>query len=111
MRRYFTILPLLVLAALISGRLAPGQAHPYPPGVHEADKVTNAPLPDALPTPSRKLPPAAQLRAEADELARLSAGIPAQIALVNEGQMPKDLGEQLKRIEKLAKHLRSEVLP
>jgi hypothetical protein len=31
------------------------------------------------------------------------------VNLVAEGQPPKDLGDQLKRIEKLAKHLRSEV--
>jgi hypothetical protein len=31
--------------------------------------------------------------------------------MVAEGKLPKDLGDQLKRIEKLAKHLRSEVTP
>jgi hypothetical protein len=41
----------------------------------------------------------------------LSAGIPAGIQHVNQGQLPKTLDEQLKRIEKLAKHLRSEVAP
>jgi hypothetical protein len=30
---------------------------------------------------------------------------------VNKGQLPKDLTEDLKKIEKLAKHLRSEVSP
>jgi hypothetical protein len=48
---------------------------------------------------------------EAEELARLSAGIPAGIQPVNQGQLPKTLDERLKRIEKLAKHLRSEMAP
>jgi hypothetical protein len=30
---------------------------------------------------------------------------------ISQGQMPKDLADQLKKIEKLAKHLRSEVAP
>jgi hypothetical protein len=48
---------------------------------------------------------------EAAALARLSAGIPTGIQYVNQGQLPKTLAEQLKRIENLAKHLRSEVAP
>jgi len=53
----------------------------------------------------------ARLHNEAAELARLSATIPAQVDQVNKGQIPKDLSDQLKRIEKLAKHLRSEIIP
>jgi hypothetical protein len=52
-----------------------------------------------------------KLKREAEELAQLSAGIPPRVNLVVEGQLPKDLADQLKRIEKLAKHLRSEVAP
>jgi hypothetical protein len=52
-----------------------------------------------------------QLRDEAAELAELSAGIPERIERVNHGQLPKELAGQLKRIERLAKHLRSEVGP
>jgi hypothetical protein len=52
-----------------------------------------------------------QLQAEAAELAQLSAGIPERIDYVNKGQMPKDLNDQLKRIEKLAKCLRNEIYP
>jgi hypothetical protein len=57
----------------------------------------------------RKTSDPAQLEDEAAELARLSADIPAQIQKVNRKLLPKDLNDQLKRIEKLAKHLRSEV--
>lgn len=49
------------------------------------------------------------LRQEAEELARLSAGVPSQMGQVTDGKMPKDLADQLKRIEKLAKHLRTEI--
>ena len=54
---------------------------------------------------------AKQLQTEAAELAQLSAGIPEQIEYVSKGQMPKDLNDQLKRIEKLARHIRSEIYP
>lgn len=102
---------LLFAQCLLSpASLAPNQGRPIPPGMREADKQTNSPL-DAPLAANRKAPDPAKLQQEAGELAKLSAAVPSQIALVNQGQMPKDLGEQLKRIEKLAKHLRSEVLP
>lgn len=86
------------------------QGRPIPPGVREADKQMNAPL-EPPASPKRRATNHAQLSSEARELAELSSSIPAQIEQVNKGQVPKDLGDQLKRIEKLAKHLRSEVLP
>ena len=52
-----------------------------------------------------------QVKQEADELKKLADGVPAQIELVAKNQYPKDLNENLKRIERLAKHLRSEVTP
>ena len=54
-------------------------------------------------------PDPVKLRQEADELAQLSAGLPSDLAHVAHGQLPKDLAEKLKRIEKLARHLRSEL--
>lgn len=52
-----------------------------------------------------------QVKEEADELRKLANGVPAQIEMVTKNQYPKDLSDNLKRIEKLAKHLRSEVTP
>ena len=49
-----------------------------------------------------------RLQQDAEELARLSAAIPEQIKNVNQ-KLPKDLSDQLKQIEKLAKRLRSEI--
>jgi hypothetical protein len=54
---------------------------------------------------------AARVKRNADELAKLAQGIPAKVDLVSKGQLPKDLQEQLKRIEKLSKELRREVTP
>jgi hypothetical protein len=52
-----------------------------------------------------------KLKQEARELAQLSAGLPSEVGLLAQGQLHKDLAEKLKRIEKLAKHLRSEITP
>jgi len=52
----------------------------------------------------------AQLRHEAKELAELSASLPAEIDQVNRGLLPKDVVEKLKRIEKLSKRLRNELM-
>ena len=76
--------------------------------MREADKQTNAPIEPPAKLKQKTADPA-KLRQEADELAKLSAGIPSQIGLVSVGRLPRDLADQLKRIEKLAKHLRSEI--
>jgi hypothetical protein len=84
-----------------------GSQRPIPPGVREADKQTNKPLEPPLTGTSG--PDTAKLKHEADELAQLSAGVPSDLAKVAHGQLPKDLTDKLKRIEKLAKHLRNEL--
>jgi hypothetical protein len=66
---------------------------------------------DDPPALSAKSPQAAQLRSESEELAKLAATIPSQVAQVTQGQLPKNLCDQLKRIEKLSKHIRSEIYP
>jgi hypothetical protein len=103
-----------VLLAVIWTSFPTGESgqrvRPIPPGVREADKQTNKPLDPPL-GPSPIVADPAKLQREAEELAQLSAGIPPRVNLVAEGQLPKDLADQLKRIEKLAKHLRSEVTP
>jgi hypothetical protein len=73
-------------------------ARPIPPGVRDAPAKFD-----------RRHTDPAKLQQEADELAKLSAAIPDQVAIVAKGRLPKDLADQLKRIEKLAKHLRSEI--
>lgn len=85
------------------------QSRPIPPGIREADKQTNKPLePPLSGTPGTD---PAKLKQEADELAQLSAGVPSDLARVAHGQLPKDLSDKLKRIEKLAKNLRNQLAP
>ncbi len=102
---------LIVFLSLVVFCLVPGtsgkQGRPIPPGIREADKQTNKPLdPPLVGIP---VPDPAKLKQEADELAQLSAGVPSDLARVAHGQLPKDLAVKLKRIEKLAKHLRNEL--
>jgi hypothetical protein len=107
MRKYF--LPGCVFAGLVlTVAVALPQGRPVPPGVREANAQTNKPLEQPLP-PKKRPVDAALLQREADELSKLSAAIPEQVALVAKGQIPKDLSDRLKRIEKLSKHLRGEI--
>jgi hypothetical protein len=52
-----------------------------------------------------------QLQREARELLELSQSLQSDIESVNHGLHPKDTLEKLKRIQKLAKHLRQEIAP
>jgi len=52
-----------------------------------------------------------KLQQEADDLARTAQTIPADVAGVRQGTLPKDIIEKLRRIEKLSKRLRSELNP
>ena len=78
------------------------------PGFHKVERPMSLALDPSVSFPRKAANPE-RLQEEAAELARLAAGIPAQIQSVNAKLLPKDLNSQLKRIEKLAKHLRSEV--
>jgi hypothetical protein len=101
---------LFVFCLVFSASSSGAQHRPNPPGLRHADKAVNEPLePPSAPALRQANP--AQLRAEAAELRRLADLLPAQIDQVAKGQLPKDLNENLKRIEKLAKHLKSEVSP
>jgi hypothetical protein len=50
-----------------------------------------------------------KVRHDAQELAELSASIPADVDRVNRGLLPKDVLEKLKRVEKLSKQLRNDL--
>jgi hypothetical protein len=84
------------------------QARPSPPGMRDAQTQSNKPLEPPLEAKPKPADPA-KLKQEADELAQFSAGVPSDISGLAQGQIPKDLTDKLKRIEKLAKHLRSEI--
>lgn len=92
---------------------APGQAgRPVPPGVQEADKLPEpANVPPQLKPGAQQGPESvAEMRRDADELAKLAQAIPAEIEEVAKGQLPKDLSARLKRIEKLSKSLRRKIV-
>jgi hypothetical protein len=51
------------------------------------------------------------LQREAREMLELSQSVQLDIDAVSHGLLPKELNDKLKRIEKLSKHLRSEIAP
>lgn len=63
--------------------------------------------PPAGPQPQKLNP--AKLRDEADELSKLAQSVPSDIDQVAQGKLPKEMADKLKRIEKLSKHLRSQL--
>jgi hypothetical protein len=53
----------------------------------------------------------AELQKEAEDLARTAQTIPDDTNALRKGTLPKDFVQKLKHIEKLSKHLRSQVAP
>jgi hypothetical protein len=101
-----------VLSALVllSACLAYAQ-HPIPPGMRDGEQKINNQQTDPPSAPVQPRVDAGKLKTEASELRDLADGLPTAVDQVARGAMPKDLGENLKKIVKLAKHLRSEVNP
>ena len=101
------MLRILVVVALALGWvLAIAQRHntyPRPPSPSEAT------TPNTPQAPLKKHFDAVQAQHDARELSDLAKSIPLDIDRVNQGLLPKDTVEKLKRIEKLSKHLRSEI--
>jgi len=98
------------LSLLLAASFCEGKA----PGAQSLPNLHKGPLEIPFDPPvsfPKKAAARSQLRDEAAELAELSAGIPERIERVAHGQLPKELDGQLKRIDKLARHLRSEVAP
>ena len=62
------------------------------------------------PLQTQSLDPA-KLRVEADELVKLAQLVPQDMGQVARGKLPKDAIDRLRRIEKISKHLRSELAP
>jgi hypothetical protein len=50
-----------------------------------------------------------ELKNQANEVVTLSQALPAQIEQIGNGKFPKELIENLKKIEKLSKRIRSEI--
>jgi hypothetical protein len=105
--RLLIVVPMAMVLCAIPATVGK-QGRPVPPGVRQADQQPSKPLEAPVEAKPKALDPA-KLKQEAEELAQLSAGVPSDVGLVTHGQLPKDLADKLKRIEKLAKHLRSEI--
>jgi hypothetical protein len=101
------VLPFVLFAA----SSAQAQTH-IPPGIRQADQA-EAQTEKNIPPPTTQ--PAhfdvAKLQHDADELARLAQTIPADVAIIQKGLLPKDTIEKLKLIEKLSKQLRKQLNP
>jgi hypothetical protein len=101
----------IFLFLLVVASFARSQTRPRPPGLEQAGQA-EAQADKNLPPPGNpqkgRLDPA-KLRQEADELARISQTIPADVSSLQLGMLPKDMIEKLKQIEKLAKHLRGQI--
>jgi hypothetical protein len=104
------ILSIAAVAVVFFFTAAPGSSqfspNPMPPGARGGGVLSD----NKVPTDTLKPNPGA-LKQEADELAALASEMPSQIGAVNKGELPKDLTVKLKRIEKIAKHLRSQIGP
>ena len=105
------LLPLWLCLYFLLPVPPPVQAtHPRPPGITEGQRQIDKPIEPPMEAHSRKMN-VDQVKKEAEELKKLAEGVPAQIELVAKNQYQKDLTDNLKRIERLAKHLRSEITP
>ena len=102
-----TLLSVPVLLCLLSSTALPQKpTYPKPPPPMGTD-VTNQP--QAVEFPRRV--DLQKIQNEADELARTAQTIPADVASVRKGMLPKDIIQKLKEIEKLSKRLRSQLNP
>lgn len=100
------ILTLTLLFCLFPAAAVPQRNMSPPPPPMDPDKAQNQPQ-DVV----RRRVDLAQLQRDADLLARTAQTIPSDVANVRKGTLPKDVIAKLKQIEKLSKHLRSELNP
>jgi len=101
----FLILPTaLVVFSISAGTQTATHHFPTPPESMDPQQQSK----ESRPTPSRRID-FTQVQHEADELAQTAQTIPTDIGSVRQGMLPKDVVAKLKQIEKLSKHLRSEL--
>lgn len=109
------ILPLCLAFIVSAAVIGESQRHkviPQPPAPADSQITTNQQNPKITtnqPTPQKRHFDAVQAEREARELSDLAKTVPLDVEHVNQGLMPKDMLEKLKRIEKLSKHLRTEL--
>ena len=110
--RTFLWLPSVALLSCLAlaQSSSPPPGYAVPPGYREADKQEHELEKETAPRmPQARRPDFAQMQRNARELATLARSIPPDIDLTAKGLLAKDLRNRLKKIEKLAKQLRSEL--
>ena len=103
--------PLLAILLVFCLQTSSQSVPPGAPMPHSADVpvvlVPNAPIqPSTAPRP--RVDPV-ELRREASEVVDLSKSIQSDFESISRGMLPKNTIEKLKKIEKLSKHLRSQI--
>ena len=125
MKRRSAFLVLAVAASLNAGPSVAGEDQPLwiaqnvPPGFpiqpRPPDKSERVPTsPDEIAPPQsqpKKKFDAAGAQRNAQEIAALAQKIPAEVEQASKNVLSKDLIQQLKQIEKLAKRLRAQLSP
>lgn len=96
----------VILLLLCASSLPQSRGWPKPPAPAQA-----TPLPRNQSPSWKNQVDTVQLQREARELSDLANSLPAEMDRVSHGLLSKDLPDKLKRIEKLSKHLRSEIQP
>jgi hypothetical protein len=106
--RVLAVFSVAIVVFLSLPNTSSSQGRPGAPGRREAERQMNQRLEPPL-EPRARTVSGDKLKLQASEIAQLSAELPSQLSLVSRGSIPKDLADKLKRIEKLAKHLREEL--
>jgi len=98
-----------VMLARTGGAQSPSRGFPKPPPSMDPQTRAEATA-SSSPATSRR-PDLAQAQREAEDLARIAQTIPADVTKIREGMLPKDVSEKLKQIERMSKHLRTQLSP
>jgi hypothetical protein len=103
----------VLVLALLGGqsRSTPGIPSTFPPQEPDHPHLQVDQPPTVVQGDRRVVIKAAEVKQQADELAKLAQSIPPDVDKVTKGQLPQDLAARLKQIEKLSKQLRREVAP
>ena len=105
------ILASCIVLVFLAGMIAEGQGRrrvyvPKPPAPADMRDIG---APEVEPEKQKKHLDTLQAEREARELSDLANSISMDVVHLKQGLLPKDMIEKLKRIEKVAKHLRTEV--
>jgi hypothetical protein len=102
------ITPFTLSVVLLLGWICIGQtSRPIPAGMRHAQELETQ-NESVSPVPTRRSDPVT-LEDQAKQLADLAASMPEAVQNANKGLLDKDLVQRLKRIEKLAKQLRTQL--